>query len=49
MSRGHRAVAERLLRAQILDEPGRQFTFILTTGALGWRVGGPEVMARQVE
>ena len=45
----HARVAERLLRAQILDEPGRQFTFILTTGALGWRVGGPEVMARQVE
>ncbi len=42
-------VAERLLRAHILEEPGRQFTFVLTAGALGWRVGGTEVMARQVE
>jgi hypothetical protein len=42
-------VAERLLRAQILEEPGRQFTFVLTAGALGWRVGSPEVMARQIE
>jgi hypothetical protein len=42
-------VAERLLRAEILDESGRQFTFVLTAGALGWRVGAPEAMARQVE
>ncbi|MGH3777470.1 MAG: Scr1 family TA system antitoxin-like transcriptional regulator [Pseudonocardiaceae bacterium] len=42
-------VAERLLRAQILEEPGRQFTFVLTAGALGWCVGAPEVMARQIE
>ncbi|MGH3928058.1 MAG: Scr1 family TA system antitoxin-like transcriptional regulator, partial [Pseudonocardiaceae bacterium] len=34
-------VAERLLRAEILDEPGRRFTFVLTAGALGWRVGSP--------
>jgi hypothetical protein len=42
-------IAARLLRAEILDEPERQFTFILTAGALGWRVGSPEVMARQIE
>ncbi|HEU0087989.1 MAG TPA: helix-turn-helix transcriptional regulator [Pseudonocardiaceae bacterium] len=42
-------VTERLLRAQILDEPGRQFTFLLTAGALGWRVGSPETMVRQLE
>ncbi|MGH3868288.1 MAG: helix-turn-helix domain-containing protein [Pseudonocardiaceae bacterium] len=42
-------VAQRLLRAQILDEPGRRFTFLLTAGALGWRVGSPEMMVRQVE
>lgn len=42
-------VAERLLRARILDEPARHFTFILTAGALGWRVGNPETMVRQIE
>ena len=42
-------VVERLLRAHILDEPGRRFTFILTAGALGWRVGSPAVMVRQIE
>ncbi len=42
-------VAERLLRAHLLDEPGHRFTFILTAGALGWRVGSPEMMAQQVE
>ncbi|MGH3673845.1 MAG: Scr1 family TA system antitoxin-like transcriptional regulator [Pseudonocardiaceae bacterium] len=42
-------VTARLLRAEILDEPGRQFTFLLTAGALGWRMGASEVMARQVE
>jgi hypothetical protein len=42
-------VAARLARAEILQEPGRQFTFVLTAGALGWRVGSPEVMVRQVE
>ncbi len=42
-------VTQRLLRAHILEEPGRQFTFILTAGALGWRVDGPEVMVQQVE
>jgi hypothetical protein len=42
-------VAQRLLRAEILDESGRQFTFVLTAGALGWRVGTREAMAHQVE
>lgn len=42
-------VTERLLRAEILDEPGRGFTFVVTAGALGWRVGSAELMARQVE
>ncbi len=49
LSEIERRVAERLRRAEILDEPGRQFTFVLTAGALGWRVGSTEVMARQVE
>jgi hypothetical protein len=38
-----------LLRAEILNDPERQFTSVLTAGALGWRVGGPAVMARQIE
>ncbi|MGH3865178.1 MAG: helix-turn-helix domain-containing protein [Pseudonocardiaceae bacterium] len=42
-------VAARLARTELLQEPDRQFTFVLTTGALGWRVGSPEVMVRQVE
>jgi len=42
-------VAARLARAEILEEPGHQFTFVLTTGVLGWRVGSPEVMVRQIE
>ena len=28
-------LAERLRRTQVLEEPGRQFTFVLTAGALG--------------
>lgn len=42
-------VAERVTRAEILDEPRREFTFVLTAGALGWCVGSPEVMVAQVE
>ncbi len=42
-------VTERLRRAQVLEDSDRQFTFILTAGALGWRVGDFGVMARQIE
>lgn len=41
-------IAERLARAEILDEPWRQFTFVLTAGALGWCVGDPDVMTAQI-
>lgn len=42
-------IAERLARAEILDEPCRQFIFVLTAGALGWCVGDPGVMTAQLE
>jgi transcriptional regulator with XRE-family HTH domain len=43
------AVAARLERQQILSEPGRQFRYVLTEGALRWRPGPLEVMAEQRE
>lgn len=41
--------AARLERAKVLDETHRQFKFVLTNGALGWRVGSPNVMASQLD
>jgi hypothetical protein len=41
------AVTARTERQQILTEPGRQFRYVLTEGALRWRPGPPEVMAEQ--
>jgi transcriptional regulator with XRE-family HTH domain len=41
--------AARLQRGALLAEPSRQYTFITTWGALGWRAGEPETMARQVD
>ena len=41
--------AARLRRAELLDDLGKTFTFITTSGAIGWRVGSPVVMAQQVE
>lgn len=41
-------IGERLARAEILDAAWHQFTFVLTAGALGWCVGGPDVMSAQV-
>lgn len=42
-------LAERLTRAEILNESWREFTFVLTAGALGWCVGSPGVMVAQIE
>jgi transcriptional regulator with XRE-family HTH domain len=42
-------VSTRLKRARVIEATDRQLTFVLTTGALGWRVGNPEVMAQQIE
>lgn len=41
-------ITARLERAKMIDETHRQFTFILTNGAPGWRVGSPDVMASQL-
>lgn len=42
-------ITERRTRAGILNQPGQWFTFVITAGVLGWRVGSPETMARQIE
>lgn len=42
-------VAARLQRSQVVEEAHRQLNFVLTTGALGWRVGSPDVMASQID
>lgn len=41
--------AARLERARLLDDAGKRFTFIITSGALGWRAGSATVMTRQIE
>lgn len=41
--------AARLKRAELLDNLHKQFLFITTPGALGWRAGSPQVMAQQIE
>jgi transcriptional regulator with XRE-family HTH domain len=43
------AVAARMERQQILREPGRDFRWVLTEGALRWRPGAPEIMVDQRE
>lgn len=43
-------VAARLERAKLLTDTHREFLFVLTHGALGWRpVGSPDVMAAQLD
>lgn len=39
----------RLQRGALLTDPRRHYTFIITNGALGWRSGDPETMARQLD
>lgn len=42
------AVRVRRQRHALLDDPSRQWTFIHTQGALEWGLGGPAVMAEQL-
>ena len=41
--------AARLQRGALLADADRRYTFVTTWGALGWRAGGPETMARQID
>ncbi|RJL23185.1 DUF5753 domain-containing protein [Bailinhaonella thermotolerans] len=43
------AVAARTRRARLLHEPGRRFAFVLEEAVLRYRLGGPEVLAGQLE
>ncbi|MGI8816504.1 MAG: helix-turn-helix domain-containing protein [Pseudonocardia sp.] len=43
------AIAARLERQIVLDEPGRRITIITTEGALGWAAGPASMMIRQLE
>lgn len=43
------ALAVRLRRASLLEQPGREFVFVLTEGVLRWPLGGPRVMAAQLD
>lgn len=43
------ALAERLARVQLLNEPGREFVFVLTEGSLRWRMGSATLMADQLD
>lgn len=43
------ALRERLARTRLLREPGREFVFVLTEGVLRWALGGPKVMADQLD
>ncbi|MGH3428573.1 MAG: helix-turn-helix domain-containing protein, partial [Terriglobales bacterium] len=43
------AVERRIARQELLTEPGRSFTFLLTEGPLRWQVGSPRLMAAQLD
>lgn len=43
------ALAARIERQRIHLEPGRQFRYVLTEGALRWRPGPREIMAEQLD
>jgi transcriptional regulator with XRE-family HTH domain len=43
------ALRVRLSRQGLLDDEHHQFTFVLAEGALRWPMGGPKVMAEQLE
>lgn len=42
------AIAARLERQRVLDDPARTFTFVMTEGALRWQAGSPGLMADQL-
>jgi transcriptional regulator with XRE-family HTH domain len=42
-------VQERLSRQQVLEEPGRSVTLLMSEGALCWQAHSPEVMIEQLE
>ena len=44
-----RLVTERLRRGALLDDPARRWELIHTEGALTWGLGGPAVMAEQLD
>ncbi|WP_028925923.1 DUF5753 domain-containing protein [Pseudonocardia acaciae] len=44
-----RAVAARLDRQRILDDPDHRFTFIQSEGALRWQLGSAALMAEQLD
>lgn len=43
------ALAARMERQRLLDDPGRHFTFVLAEGVLRWQMGGPAVMVAQLD
>ncbi|MCP2166606.1 DUF5753 domain-containing protein [Goodfellowiella coeruleoviolacea] len=43
------AVAALAARRSVLDDPGKQFVFLLAEGALRWRLGSAQLMREQVE
>lgn len=42
-------IHHRLSRQRLLDDQDHRFTQVMTEGALRWHVGGPEVMAAQLD
>jgi transcriptional regulator with XRE-family HTH domain len=44
-----KSIEERMARAAILGDPGREFTFIIPEGALRWQATSPQVMAAQLD
>jgi len=44
-----RAVAARLERQRVLEDPSKRFVLVMTEGALRWQAGSPELMAAQMD
>jgi hypothetical protein len=43
------ALQARLAHREVLDDPGKQFRFVLAEGALRWRMGEAALMAEQID